>query len=150
MKGDRKYNEALKMATEDDTDLERVFNLLNQSRNLGNAKATYALGTWYLFGKFVKKDTKKAIEFFKYAADKQVSEACYDLALSYEKGVGTIKNLRLAFQYYVKAALLNDTQSLYEVGRCYFYGIGVEKDKVLSSIWLETAKYYGVTDVNQE
>ena len=82
----------------------------------------------------------------KRAADKNVADACYDLAVSYEKPEGVAANLEKAFELYVKAALHGDNQSFHEVGRCYYYGIGVPSNKTLADIWLEKAEELGITD----
>lgn len=91
----------------------------------GNGKAEYALTTWYLYGKEVKKDLKKAVELLKKLADKNISEANFNLTVCFETGQGIKQDL--VFKHYLKSALLGDKQSLYEVGRCYYHGIGVKK-----------------------
>ena len=108
--------------------------------------AIYALGTWYLFGKFVEKDLGKAFESFLKASNDNHPEACFDLAKCYEEGIGVNKNLNNAFESYLKAALLGDKQALYEVGRCYYYGIGVKKDARLATLWLDIASYNGIEE----
>lgn len=146
MKGDRIYNLALKESLKEDADLGYVFSLLEKAKNQKNPKAVYALGTWYLFGKHVDKDTTVAFNLFQEAASNNISEACYDLAVCYEKGTGITTNLHKAFQYYLKAALLGDKKSIYEIGRCYYHGIGIKKDSILAEIWLDSAEYYGISD----
>lgn len=140
------YDQALLEAKKKKPNDELVFDLLNQSLEEGDAKAAYALGTWYLHGNYVKKDMRKAVRLLKQAAEGNVPDALFDLANCYEKGAGLKKNDRLAFENYLKAALCNDAQSIYEVGRCYFYGIGVEKERRLAQIWLDRAKDLGIED----
>ena len=81
----------------------------------------------------------------KRVVDKNVPEACYDLAVCYEKPAGVAENLEKAFELYVKAALHGDKQSFHEVGRCYYYGIGVAQNRNLADTWLERAKEFGVS-----
>ncbi len=125
---------------------DKVFELLLSSHSDGDFRATYALATWYLHGRFVRVDLKKAIKFLKLAAENHIADAQHDLAVSYEKGVGIEKNECKAFEFYLKAALNGDIQSIYEVGRCFYYGIGTEENRALAEIFLENADFKGVSD----
>jgi TPR repeat protein len=144
MKGDRLYKRALNEARIKPKMLKIVYELLNKAHALGNPKATYALATWYLFGKYVKKDNKKAVELLQLATKGNLSEAYYDLAVCYEKGKGIKVNKKQAFLNYLSSALLGDKQSIYEIGRCYYYGIGVSKNREIANRWLNNAKYWDV------
>lgn len=144
IESEKLYKAALKEVELKQPNIERTLELLNKSMLLGNASATYALGTWYLFGKHVRKNRVKGVKFIKQAADQNISMACYDMGVSYETGVGIKKDLKLAFHYYIKAALLGDKQAIYEVGRCYYYGIGVKKDLKLADLWLDTSAHFGI------
>ncbi len=145
MKGDRLYKKALYEAKENNNN-ETAFELLNRSIVYKNPKAYYALGTWYLHGKYVKKDLEKAIDYLSLSAKGKYPNAFYDLGVCYEQGVGVDKDLDKAFESYLQASLRGDNQSVYEVGRCYFYGIGVEEDKVLADYWLERAEELGIKE----
>ena len=138
------YKKALEEGRKDEPDLEKTFNLLNESLKSGNPEAAYALGTWYLHGKFVKKNIKKAVSLLRQAAKHNIKDALYDLAVCYEDGVGVKKNFRLAMECFLRAALRGDKQSIYNVGRCYYHGIGVNKDRRLAWIWLDYAKALGI------
>lgn len=144
-KGDKIYSKALIEAQKPSGDLNYVFGLLQKAIALNNPKAKYALGTWYLHGKFVKKDVKKAVEYLVDAAEENIKDALYDLAVCYEKGVGVKKDLFKAFQMYLKASLQGEKQSLYEVGRCYYYGLGIERNLKIAEIWLDQARENGIT-----
>ena len=65
------YDQALELAQMTDADLPKVFKLLQRAKQQGDHRATYALGTWYLFGKgdFIVKDLAKAAELLREAAD---------------------------------------------------------------------------------
>ena len=125
-------------------DLKVAFNFLQRAASQKNAEALYALGTWYLFGTFVKKAPSEAVKYFLQAIEGNNSNAFYDLAVCYEEGVGIKKNKKAAFDCYLNAALLGDKQSLYEVGRCYYYGIGISKNLDLAEIWLKHAELNGI------
>lgn len=140
------YDQALREAKKKSPDNDLVFDLLSRALSKGDPNAAYALGTWYLYGKHVKKNMREAVKLLRQASEKNVPDALFDLAICYEKGAGLKKNDRLAFECYLKAALHNDAQSTYETGRCYFYGIGVEKDRRTAKIWFNRAKELGIND----
>jgi TPR repeat protein len=144
MKGDKLYKKALKAAEINNN--KKAFELLNKSIAHGNPKALYAIGTWYLHGKYVDKDITKAIKYLFSSASAKNPDAFYDLAVCYEEGIGLEKNEDKAFEYYLQASLRGDKQSIYEIGRCYYYGIGVCEDRVLADYWLERAEELGIND----
>lgn len=85
------YQMALVEAKKKKPDNKKVFSLLMKSMRKGNPQATYALATWYLHGKHVKKNLHKAIQLLRQAVRMNVKEALFDLAVSYEKGIGVKK-----------------------------------------------------------
>ena len=144
MKGDKLYSKAKKEAYSGNFKL--AYFLLLKAAKLKNPKAFYALGNWYLHGRYVTRDYSKAIQYLSLAANEKNPNALYDLAVCYEQGTGLKKNLKRAFELYLKAALRGDKQSHYEVGRCYYYGIGISKNENLADLWLERAEELGITD----
>ena len=126
--------------------LKAAFDLLKLSAESNNYEALYAIGTWYLHGRYVKKNAATAVSYFLESIKGNNSNAFYDLALCYEKGVGAKRNVKRAFECYLNAALLGDKQSLYEVGRCYYYGIGIAKNQNVGLIWLKYAESKGITE----
>lgn len=139
------YEKALREMEREKPNFKLVMELLNHGIQSGDAKAAYALGTWYLHGKNVRKNTNKAIELLKKAAKENIPEACFDLAVFFETGKNDTKDDKAAFQFYLKAAIRNDAQAIYEVGRCYYYGVGTKKNKAMADIWLERAQELGIT-----
>ena len=113
---------------------KEAFVLLEEAESRHIPIASYALATWYLHGRYVKKDLQKGFEYLTKASKGDIKEAFYDLAVCYEKGSGTPKNLEKAFQNYLEASLLGDKDSYYEIVRCLYYGIGVKKNKELSTL----------------
>lgn len=126
-------------------DLEKSFSWLVKASEKNDPEALYAVGTWYLHGRFVRKNSKLAVQYFQKAINGNNREAYYDLGICYERGVGISKNKQEAFKCYLHAALLGDKQAIYEVGRCYYYGIGVAKNIELAEIWIENAKLHGIS-----
>lgn len=143
--GDIILRKALAEMEKEKPDLKVAFDFLERAAKVENPEALYAIGTWYLFGRFVKKNPSEAVRYFLKAIEGNNSNAYSDLAVCYEKGVGIKKNYRAAFDCYLNAALLGDKQALYEVGRCYYYGIGVSKNIRIGTIWLKHAEFNGIT-----
>jgi TPR repeat protein len=142
-----KYDVALKLARRTKNPPRKVYDLLLAADKEGDARATYALATWFLFGnRYCKKDYHQAVRLLKQAAKANIREAAYDLAICFEKGRGARKSFKGAFRCYVQAALLGDVQSHFEVGRMCFHGIGTAKDRDLAEVWLARAEALGVVD----
>lgn len=142
-----KYEAALKLARLKKRATRRVYDLLLEADRSGDARATYALATWFLFGnRFCKKDYRQAVAMLQRVAVANISAAAYDLAISYEKGIGVRKSLKRAFENYVRAALLGDAQSYFEVGRMYFHGLGTARNRILAEIWYSKAAELGVKE----
>lgn len=144
MIGDNLYKKALREASKDNPNISVVLKLLNDAIVKGNPNASYALGTWYLHGKNVEIDIKKAISLLMYAAEKNIASAHFDLAVCYETGEGVKKDEAKAFENYLRAALEGDKQAYYEVGRCYYYGIGITGNIKIGNIWLDKARSLGI------
>ena len=127
---------------------ELAFSLFEQAHESGDPRATYAIATWYLHGRYVNKNINKAVALLKQSARKKIPDAMHDLAVCYEKGAGVKKGKRKAFELYLKAALRNDHQSVEEVARCYWFGLGVNRDRIVARNWYERAVELGVGEVN--
>lgn len=142
----RGYAEALKRMRRKNPALDEVADLLSAAHAAGDARATYALATWHLHGRFFRKSIRKAVALFRQAARHNVPDALFDLAICYELGEGVQKNEKTALELYLRAALQGDQQSVHEVGRCYYYGIGVKRDRDVADVWLARAEQLGVKE----
>jgi uncharacterized protein len=110
--------------------------LLQAASRKGSAEATYAIGSWYLFGRHVSRDLAEAARYFEKAARKRYPPALHDLALMHERGDGVRKNLKRAFVLYVRAADLGDADALRAVVRCVYHGIGTARAPELGRLIL--------------
>lgn len=135
----RLYLKALRLARANTCNGE-TWSLLERARKLGDGNATYALATWYLFGKYVKKDPVAAVSLLKEATLLGNPSAMFDLAVCAEKGVGMQKDLGRAVELYMMAGLRGDASAKEAAGRCYWHGIGIGKDRHIAAIWLDSAK----------
>lgn len=91
----QKRDNSLKLAfaemNKPNPDLKLAFELLKKSAEKNNYEALYAIGTWYLHGRYVKKNYSLAVNYFSKAIKGNNCNAYYDMALCYEKGVGVKK-----------------------------------------------------------
>jgi TPR repeat protein len=131
------YRKALLLMRRKEPNLERVYKLLIDAMGKGDPRAVYALATWYLYGRHVKRNLKHSARLLAKAAEGGMTDAMFDLAVSYEKGMGVRQNEKRAAQLYLKAALYGDPGAGYEVGRCLYYGIGFARDRAQAKIWLD-------------
>jgi uncharacterized protein len=136
------YEAALRIAQKRDgkglPQSQRVYDLLLEAERKGDARAIYALATWYLHGsEFTGVNIGRGTALLKRAAAGNVPSANYDLAVSYEKGIGLRKSTSKAFEHYMKAALLGDADSHIEVGRMYYWGIGTGRNRKLADMWFD-------------
>lgn len=134
------YDAALHLMRSEAPDPEGARRLLEEASAAGDARATYALATWYLHGTHVKKSIKQGVRLLGVAAEAKVRDALFDLAVSYETGRGIAKDRAKAFQLYKEAADLGDPQAMFEVGRMLHHGIGVPKDREAAERWLGDAE----------
>lgn len=117
---------------------EEWISLYRKSAQKGYAPAQLKMGYLYLHGydQEVKRDTLKAIAWYKESAKNGNTNANIILASFYQQGIYCQKNPELAFNIFKQVADTVDTDKTkltsiaasYQVGLCYYYGIGVKKD----------------------
>lgn len=130
------YDMALTLMQRDGAE-EEAYPLLLDAIKQGDFRAHYALGTWYLFGRHVPKDYRKAFVLLKKAADRDIAEAAFDLAVCYEKGEGVKANASKAAAMYFRAMRCGDKSAAKELRRMFYWGIGVEKNRFLAAEFLK-------------
>jgi len=109
-----------------------VFELLKKAHNDRDRRATYALGSWYMHGCYVKKDPRRAARLFDLARKGGIAEAAFDLGQSYEAGIGCPKSPERAVKLYMEAASRGDRDAWKEIIRCIYWGIGTSKNRMLA------------------
>lgn len=135
------YQQALRLMQRRVPDKARALALLRKAVEDGSQDASYALGTWYLFGESgLRRNLRAARKYIGSAAKAGIPSALFDLGVMAEKGDGGPVDLVAAYRSYVGAALRGDKQAVFEVARCLYYGIGCEPDKVLADIWSARAE----------
>ncbi len=144
--GAKLFKRALALTASKKPNYAKAFPLLVGAERLGHAEATYALATWYLFGRHVAPSSAKALALLKRAVRRGSADAAFDLAIAFEQGKIIERNERKAFQHYLTAAIRHRQpltypamysfrEAAYEVSRCYFHGIGIAADRKAGMIW---------------
>ena len=110
----------------------------NHAHSLNN------LGALYAEGRFVKKDTQKALELYLIAAQNGSAEACCNLGYFYFYGKNGEVDYGKAFEYFSRGATLgNDANCLYKLGDMYMFGIFVDKNpKIAVDFYIKAFEEY--------
>lgn len=109
----------------------------------GDSWSQNNLGLCYEYGAGVRKNYKKAVEWFTKAAEQGVDMAQYHLALFYELGIGVESDLNKAFEWYTVSAKLGNPMAQNNLGQCYLNGFFVEKDLKKAKKWFTRAAKQG-------
>jgi uncharacterized protein len=117
-------------------DPARAHELISAAAESGDPLASYALGTWFLHGFFVKKNRSRGISLIRFSAEKNVASAAFDLAVAYELGEGVSKSVNQAARFFLRAFLFGDTSAAVELERLHYWGRVTLSGKV-------TSKEYG-------
>lgn len=147
------FKRALALTASKKPNYAKGFPLLAAAERLGHAEATYALATWYLFGRHVAPSSAKALVLLKRAVRRGSADAAFDLAIAFEQGKIIERDERKAFQLYPTSAIRHRQplshpatygfrEAAYEVSRCYYHGIGVTADRRAGMIWKIESKAF--------
>ncbi|CAH1406262.1 unnamed protein product [Nezara viridula] len=91
-----------------------------------------------------KRNTTKAIKYFRAASNRGYLPAFYNLGQCYEQGVGTKQNFAEAAKWYKKAAEKGHATAMYNLGVFYAHGWGgLEASNEKAKQWLEAAANLG-------
>ncbi|MBL0942123.1 MAG: SEL1-like repeat protein, partial [Alphaproteobacteria bacterium] len=123
-----------------------VKRFLEGPSSMGSARANYYLGKLYAQGgRGIPQDNRKAIEFYKKAANQGFARALYVLGLCYHHGyLGTFPNPVQAFNYYKLAADQSHKKAYVNVGFCYSTGTGITQDHNQAFFWFKRAADQGI------
>lgn len=139
------YDSALKLMKARSPNEKKALDLLRRAHDDGDVRASYAIGTWHLYGKGgLGKSPKRAVPFLEIASAAKLPQALFDLAVCCERGEGIRRDTKRAAKLYLAAALRGDSQSIFEVGRCYYAGIGFRKDRKMADVYFSRAEELGV------
>lgn len=113
---------------------------LKMAKN-NNAKASYSIGECYKTGTGVKKDLKKAFEYYlhTYRFDNEFLPAQEALGLCYLHGLGVPADIKKGIDLFRMSAEKGHCSSQVNLSNLYRHGIGVEKDYKKGVEFLEMA-----------
>jgi len=110
----------------------------------GNPAAQNRLGLLYVNGEQgLDRDMASAGVWFRRAAEQDLAEAQFNLALILESGDGVRKDLAQAFYWCRRAADQGFTNAQDMLGIMYFQGSGSPKNPVEALAWFQVAAHYG-------
>lgn len=113
------------------------------AKMIENPLVQYELGKLYQSGNGIDKDSKKATEWYKKAAEQGNADAQNDLAKCYYYGEGVEKNLLEAAVWYRKSAEQGNAKAQNYLGECYYYGEGVKKNLYEAIVWYKKSANQG-------
>lgn len=103
----------------------------------------HALASAYQIGRGREKNPAKAVEYYRFAAEKGYAPSQYCLGVCYFFGEGVVLNFTEAVKWFHKAAAQGMDSAQYSLGICYFNGFGVEKDLKQCIMWYQEAAEQG-------
>ncbi|KAF0553036.1 HCP-like protein [Gigaspora margarita] len=83
---------------------------------MGDAIGIFNIGTCYKEGFAVKKDEKKAFEYFKNSAKIGHADGMYFIGEFYRKGIVVKKNIDIAFEWHLKSAITEQNTTIEKKG----------------------------------
>lgn len=109
----------------------------------GKSSSQTQLAYRYYDGKGIKKDLKKAVYWFKKAAEQGDDAAQVRLGICYVEAIGVERNYEQGLYWITKAVEQDNAHAKYALGFCYSIGWGVEEDHLLSVKWYKKAAEQG-------
>ena len=108
-----------------------------------NAIAQFHLGQRYANGAGVARNEKEAVDWFRLAADKGITEAQRAIATAYVHGRGVPKDFDEAIRWLRLAASSHDAAAQRELGYHHGKGLGVPQDEKQAVRWFRLAADQG-------
>jgi FKBP-type peptidyl-prolyl cis-trans isomerase FkpA len=103
------------------------------------AAGQYALGEAFETGQGAPRDSERAINMYREAAERGHAKAQLRLARAYGTGIGVTKDLPQELKWLREAADIGDPETQYLLGAKYEQGEGVPKDLRLAIAWYRKA-----------
>lgn len=100
-----------------------------EGTRLGNVDAMVNLAWQLVHGQGIEKDTDRAYQLIKAAADQGYPNGLYNLGWLYEHGHGVEQDHAKAIEHYKHAAKLKDPSGTYNLAEMYEFGRGTQADK---------------------
>jgi TPR repeat protein len=107
-----------------------------------------SLGWMYDEGKVVEKNSNKALEFYRRAAEQGYPRAEHNLGICYQTGDGVPKDNKQAVAWFRRAVSHNYAPSMLSLGDMYFGGYGIEQNYDRAFEFYKQASDKGVPEAN--
>jgi len=127
-------------------DYETALREIRPSAEQGNARAQSRLGTMYMNGEGVQKDTREGVRWYRKAAEQGFLNAQFNLGIAYGSGRGVAKDDSKAARWYRLAAEQGDAEAQATLGAMYTMGIGVRRDNGKALRWYREATDQGYAE----
>lgn len=127
----------------DESSLDLIFETCETHAKAGNPVSMNNLGYLYKYGKGIKQDYCKALEWFNRSAEKKNSHAENNLGIMYLNGYGVDKNIILAREWFDKSANKKNPYGYSSLGDLYFSNSDINKDYVKAVEYYNSAIKYG-------
>jgi len=112
----------------------------------GNPSAQNRAGEMYEFGYGAERNSDKAFELYKQAAEQGLIAAQHNLGRSYNFGTGVEQNFEEAERWYRIAARQGYTDSMFYLGTLYSNGYGIDnshEQDIIAYAWMHNASELG-------
>lgn len=123
-----------------------IYNNLSES---GDADSANQIGLMLQSGLGLPKDEKRALSYFKIAADRGSLWGYYNLGYLHLKGILVQRNYSESIRYFKYAADRNHAESQNYMGLIYANGYGVKKDLKVALNWYKIAASNGSSFARQ-
>ncbi|MEX2311610.1 MAG: tetratricopeptide repeat protein [Rhodospirillales bacterium] len=120
-------------------EIDQAIPLLESDARAGDTDAAFALGSLYLNGDGVTRNTAMAAGWFRRAAESGHGEAANNIGNAYRLGLGTPEDIASALTWYQYAADHGSAMAAYTLGNIYRLGDGIRRDYPLAITWLQKA-----------
>jgi hypothetical protein len=129
------------------TSAAEVLRQLQKHMDMGNAEAQTMLGDYYNDGDMgLKKDLKRAVQLYEFAAAQGHAEAQSKLGSCYARGQGVEIDLEAAVQWYRRAATQGYPVAQCNLGKMFYNGDGVTQSYDEAVRWFRLAAAQGWAD----
>jgi len=115
----------------------------DDEESIVDPKIQTRLGNSYKTGTGVSRNYKKAVYWYRKAAEQGFAVAQNNLAVMYEEGLGVQKDESEAAKWYRRAAEQNDPKAQHSLGIMYRDGQGVPRDPGRAAKWIREAVEQG-------
>lgn len=125
----------------------KIIPILEQLVDSSDTKAIRELASRYADGEGTEKNTQKALNLYRMAAENNDSKSCIELGIYYECGIlgnpfthavdSSAIDYKEAFKWYKRGAELGETGVMHTLYVFYNEGRGVPKDTVEAQKWLK-------------